>query len=136
LADGDHHHSRILMSHSIAEEQPDDDDLLACIQPAEDIPDLDAQARQLRAAGMTFLAIANELGVSVTDAWRACQDDSRCRRARGEHHWAARLTSDDVLDIRALVAAGVSKTQLAREYNVHRTTVSKAASGQRWRWLA
>jgi hypothetical protein len=55
---------------------------------------------------------------------------------RGERHGRARLSEADVVRIREAVAIGKMMKDLAREYGVHRSTISLAASGKNWSHLA
>lgn len=58
------------------------------------------------------------------------------RVRRGERHGCARLTAEQVLDIRARYAAGgVSHEALASEFGVSRPTVSLIISRKNWGWL-
>lgn len=53
----------------------------------------------------------------------------------GEKHGRARLKESDVLRIRSLVGVGVTAKEIAKEYGVHPSTVSLAASGKNWAHL-
>lgn len=55
--------------------------------------------------------------------------------SRGERHGASKLSESDVLDIRKRVGAGETKASLAREYELHPTTVGQIVSRKRWAWL-
>jgi len=55
------------------------------------------------------------------------------RLARGERHGSAKLTAADVLEIRRLAAAGVTKAVLARQFGVGQTTVGKIIRRELWR---
>lgn len=54
---------------------------------------------------------------------------------KGEQHGCARLTTEDVISIRELAAANPPRgwqTQVARNFNVSKTTISRIASGKSW----
>ena len=50
-------------------------------------------------------------------------------RLEGERHGRAKLTASNVRDIRARHAEGVSARQLAREYGVAATTITRIFHG-------
>lgn len=53
-------------------------------------------------------------------------------RTKENYARASKLTEDDVRDIRQMLEAGKSKTEIAAKYSVQRSTVSKIESGQTW----
>lgn len=53
-------------------------------------------------------------------------------RPKGETHGSARLTSDDVVKIRAAVAAGAKQKDVAVEFGVHAKYVSLVVARSRW----
>lgn len=55
---------------------------------------------------------------------------------KGEQHHHAKFTADDILCIRARVAAGVTKTALARQFDVSKSTVARIARGETWSHLS
>ena len=55
---------------------------------------------------------------------------------RGERHGAAKLTEQDVEELKRLRAIGISWSDLGRNYGVHRTTAQRAGEGKRWAHLA
>lgn len=57
------------------------------------------------------------------------------RHPRGERQGSAKLTTADVLDIRARRAAGTPLAVLAAEYGLHRVYVSKVARRVAWRHI-
>ena len=66
--------------------------------------------------------------------------DDRERKGRnnppkGEKHAKAKLTEQDVLDIRAKRAEGKSFGKLAQEYGVHKRTIQDAVIGKNWGFL-
>lgn len=57
----------------------------------------------------------------------------RGRSAKGEGHGSAKLTEDQVLEIRGRYAAGgVSQRALAAEYGVSHTTIRRVVSNKNW----
>lgn len=59
----------------------------------------------------------------------------RARGARGQRHRSAKLTPDQVREIRVLLAAGVPQTEAARRYAVNPGTVNNIKSGRTWAHL-
>lgn len=55
------------------------------------------------------------------------------RVAHGSRHWNARLTEADISRIVARIAAGEPQASLAAALGVSQSTISRVASGQRWR---
>lgn len=51
---------------------------------------------------------------------------------RGAQHGRAKLTEDDVLDIRAVLAFGGTRSAIARAYGVGISAISAIASGKTW----
>jgi len=54
------------------------------------------------------------------------------RTNRGEKHSRAKLTEANVQDIRALLVAGKTQTEVARMFNVHPTAISHIKRGKTW----
>ena len=59
--------------------------------------------------------------------------NAKGRQAHHERHPRARLTLEQVADIRAAFAAGRKKLQLARDYGVGRTTIQALLAGKTWK---
>lgn len=57
------------------------------------------------------------------------------KRARGEAHGNARLTEERVHEIRALLAAGVRKMDVARWGGISPKTIRDIEHGESWGWL-
>jgi hypothetical protein len=57
------------------------------------------------------------------------------RSTRGERNPQARLTSDQVRDIRALAASGKTTTELAEMFTVCKSSVRKIVAGTTWKHL-
>jgi len=57
----------------------------------------------------------------------------RDRQARGESQGLAKLTEDEVMQIRMLYAQGRSQVQLAEQFHVGTTTISNITLGRTWR---
>lgn len=56
-------------------------------------------------------------------------------RPRGEANGASRLTPNDVIEIRDLLASGVTKTAIARLKGVHRSSIRNIETGHLWSWV-
>jgi len=54
------------------------------------------------------------------------------RVARGEQIGNAKLTYDDVVEIKVLLGFGVSGAQLAKQFGVRTSQISRINTGQRW----
>lgn len=55
---------------------------------------------------------------------------------KGEHHHSAKLTTEDVRDIRASYIPGaVTMAALASQYGVSKTTVSQIIAGKGWQHI-
>lgn len=70
---------------------------------------------------------------SAADNMRDRTQRGRTAAVAGARHVNARLTDDDVRDIRARAAAGESKASISRSYPVTRQTVSDIVAGKMWR---
>ena len=57
------------------------------------------------------------------------------RTVMGERHHLAKLTSEDVKEILALSASGVSKRALAARFNVTRGSISHIKAGRNWKHI-
>jgi hypothetical protein len=55
------------------------------------------------------------------------------RRCRGERVNTAKLTAEDVVDIRTWWAEGVSQRELGRQYGVSKGTIAAIVKGKSWR---
>ncbi len=66
-----------------------------------------------------------------SDNMRDMAEKGRARGARGEEHHSARLTADDVRAIRARLGSA-SQKELAVEYGVSKSAISKVATGRLW----
>ena len=56
--------------------------------------------------------------------------------ARGTRQGHARLTAEQVLEIRRRLAAGEMQRDVAARFGVHKTTISQIKRGKNWRWAA
>ena len=65
----------------------------------------------------------------------AAQRKAASELRRGRHGPAKKLTSDDVLKIRALKKGGVSARDIAERFDLGTTTVHYICSGKAWSWL-
>lgn len=59
--------------------------------------------------------------------------DARGRTAKGERHPRAKLTFDDVEKIRSLSCRGVSNTELARQFGIHNSGITRIIKGELWK---
>lgn len=71
--------------------------------------------------------------------WATPQENQRDRAKhgtsnRGERQWQARLSEEKVRAIRE-DRSGVPQADVAAEFGIHQSHVSKIKSGQRWEWL-
>ena len=110
-----------------------------CVRPdhlwlgtlAENIRDRDAKGR----------AATGDRNGARTHPERLPRGDNHFRRCRpdlvlrGSAHGRARLTEDQVLDIRARCAAGETRKAVADSYGVGRTLISQIALRQIWRHI-
>jgi hypothetical protein len=62
-------------------------------------------------------------------------EKGRSRSARGASHHSNRLSEDDVLTIRGLLANGATQAGLARQYRVGESAIGAIKRGKNWRWL-
>lgn len=51
----------------------------------------------------------------------------------GEKHYAAKLSDDDIKEIKVLLSAGAYHREIAEKYGVGRQQITKIANGQAWR---
>jgi hypothetical protein len=83
----------------------------------------------------------NRLCVRRSHLFEGTQSDNMhdmCRKgrnARGERSPHAKLTSDQVKEIRRRAGLGESRSRIARNFDVGRKHVGRIARGERWRWL-
>lgn len=64
----------------------------------------------------------------------ALDRDQKNRVAHGVNHYAARLTLDQIIDIRRRYADGSeTQKQIAENFGIHRVTVSKIVRGVAWK---
>jgi hypothetical protein len=54
---------------------------------------------------------------------------------RGENHPKAKLTENNVREIRELIKSGLSQKKIARIFGVNRGTISCIYSKRNWKWL-
>jgi hypothetical protein len=72
-------------------------------------------------------------------AWKTCKDNHADKVAhgtmvRGSRHALAKLTDDQVREIRKL-AGTVPQTELARRYGIGQPLVSRIVRREKWAWL-
>lgn len=63
------------------------------------------------------------------DNARDCSVRGRTNKPRGETHWGAKLTAQQVREIRLRATNGEKYKRMAPEYGVHHTTISRIARG-------
>ena len=52
--------------------------------------------------------------------------------ACGERHWNNKLTTEQVLNIKKMLAEGHTQQSIAANYNVSRALIGLIAQGRRW----
>lgn len=70
-----------------------------------------------------------------TDNMQDMIKKGRQRFRRGADAGAAKLTEDQVREIRGLLDAGHPQRGIASEYGVQQMTISHIATGRSWGWL-
>lgn len=104
-----------------------------CIRPGHlFLGDRGANARDMASKGRQFLQQHPER------ALRGDRHPARARPerlARGERHGGTKVSDEQVLEIRARVAAGEFKKRLALEFGLCESTVGNIASGLFWKHL-
>jgi len=60
---------------------------------------------------------------------------NRGNHPKGEKSYRAKLSEKDVIEIRKKRNAGISCKEIAKDYTVSRTQISRVSTGQRWGWL-
>lgn len=72
------------------------------------------------------------------DNLRDCRQKKRAKGApegAAHHRSTAKLTADQVAAARGMFERGVSQTDIAQQFGVHSSTISRAVRGKRWRHL-
>lgn len=78
--------------------------------------------------------VSESLKLAYADGRRTREkSEAHCHRI-GQHY--AKLTDEQVLEIRALRASGVTGRELAVRYGSNPGTISEICSGKRYRWVA
>ena len=72
---------------------------------------------------------------TVRDNRLDCEAKGRAHHAVGEHHGRTNLTAQDVINIRARVAAGESMRAMARAYGVSPPSIYAIVRRTSWAWL-
>jgi 5-methylcytosine-specific restriction endonuclease McrA len=57
------------------------------------------------------------------------------RAVRGTANWHAKLTEEDVVEVRKRIAAGETLTSIARLFKIDRRSVGDILHGRSWQWL-
>lgn len=68
-----------------------------------------------------------------THAENIAQRDRRGRTQKGERHYRARLTADQVYDVKLRLAAGETGTRIAADLGVGSRCISHIATGKNWK---
>lgn len=82
----------------------------------------------------------NHACVNPRHLYWATPSENQCERAdhgtsnRGTRQWQAKLTEDDVREIRRRLGFE-SQTAIARDFGVNQSTVSDIKTGKKWGWL-
>lgn len=100
--------------------------------------ELVAEARRLRRAGMELQQLAEKYDVSRAtiasavfgETWIHVAEPPCSRISDGRRH--AKLTADEVKEVRALLAEGVKGTTIAARYGVSNVTISDIKTGRSW----
>lgn len=58
---------------------------------------------------------------------------SKGRQAKGSKHGTAKLTEEDVLEIRRLLTSNITPKVVAKQYGVCRATISGIKRGYKWK---
>jgi len=61
--------------------------------------------------------------------------DQHGHTARGEKNGTAKLSNQQVLDIKRRLNSGVLQKTIAKEFGLHKTAISHIAMGRNWKWL-
>lgn len=61
-----------------------------------------------------------------------CARHGRTTRHPGEKHPLAKLTEEDVREIKLLIARGISQREIGKMFGVRQNTISRVNSGVRW----
>jgi DNA invertase Pin-like site-specific DNA recombinase len=59
--------------------------------------------------------------------------NSRNRQSKGEKHYAAKLTEDQVAEVKTLFADGWAQATIAARFGISRSHVSNICTGRKWR---
>lgn len=98
-----------------------------------------AEARANLSAARTGIKISDEGRKKISDRMRGTLPEHLAaavadgRLPTGESHHNARLTEDDVREIRRLATAGVSHRELGRRFGVSNVTVGNVVHRRAWR---
>ena len=76
--------------------------------------------------------MAVKSGVAYATLWRWRQKAGAKCMTRGASHWNAKLTQQQVNEIRTLREAGVEQKELAQRFNVSQSTISNIVNYGSW----
>ena len=75
---------------------------------------------------------AAQKGRVFTEEHKRKLSAGRKGKLRGEENVSSKLTNDQVVEIKSLLASGVKIILIAHRFQVHRKTISRIKSGERW----
>lgn len=81
---------------------------------------------------MPLKDLAAQYGVTYTTLWRWRRKAGAKCLTTGEHHWTAKLTKEQVAEIRKLQQEGVRQKDLAKKYGVAQSTISHIINYVSW----
>jgi uncharacterized protein YjcR len=81
---------------------------------------------------MPLKDMAAKYGVAYATLWRWRRKAGAKCITRGEHHWNAKLTQQQVDEIRALRAEGMEQKELALRFGVRQSTISHIINYGSW----
>jgi hypothetical protein len=73
-----------------------------------------------------------ELGTQLDNIRDAVE---RGRTPKGEGHWQAKLTENDVREIKMLISKGVRNLDIAKMYNIGKDSISNIKREKNWRHI-
>lgn len=104
------------------------------------LPDVAEIRRLLKDSNLTMIEIATLYGVddavisqiNTGRSWRQSADNTDTPIRTGNNR-NARLTPEQINEIRRLLDIGISQTAIAKQFGVGQTAISKIKSGTRWK---
>lgn len=90
------------------------------------------ELRALRQQGLTMQQVADKTGFSLTTVFMHTKDIDIGPAFAGARNPAAKLTDEDVRNIRRLRASGIARGALAEQYGVSPMTIHKIVKRESW----